>query len=266
MRLLAIVALLLSFARPAVAQLAPPNSAGVTYGHVHLNVRDIEVHKKLWVDHFGGTVVQKGPLTAVRLPNMLVALRQAEPTGTAEGTALDHIGFKVRSRAAFLKRWRAAGYAVEREFTGSEGFPNAYIVAPDNLRIELQEDTTLPVEAAAHHLHFMLPDHLKLREWYVELFSMTTRLRGSIDAADVPGMNLSFSTAPKPPATGTRGRLVDHIGFEVTNLEAFVKKLEARGIKFDVPFRHAPSVELYAAFLTDPSGVYIELTEGYAKY
>ena len=30
--------------------------------------------------------------------------------------------------------------------------------------------------------------------------------------------------------TATRGRALDHIGFEVRNLEAFVKKLEAQGI------------------------------------
>ena len=50
---------------PAYAQLATPNETGLRYGHVHLNVSDIEVHKTLWVEHFGGVVVQKGALTAV---------------------------------------------------------------------------------------------------------------------------------------------------------------------------------------------------------
>jgi hypothetical protein len=71
----------LVLAAPAHAQLAPPNAAGVTYGHVHLSVSDIELHKKLWVEHFGGTVVQKGTLTAVKLPNMLIAFRATAPTG-----------------------------------------------------------------------------------------------------------------------------------------------------------------------------------------
>ena len=44
---------------PAHAQLATPNDNGITYGHVHLNVSDIEVHKKLWVEWFGGEIVQK---------------------------------------------------------------------------------------------------------------------------------------------------------------------------------------------------------------
>ena len=262
--LTAIVALL--FASPTHAQLAPPNAAGVTYGHVHLTVRDIEVHKKLWVEHFGGVVVQKGPLTAVRLPGMLIAFRQAAPSGGSAGTVMDHFGFKVRNLAEVLAGWRAAGYPVTQEFTGAEGFPNAYLMGPDETRIELQEDKTLPVKASAYHIHFLTPDYVKLRDWYVETFSLVPRKRGTIETtADAPGMNLSFATS-QTPTVGTRGRTIDHIGFEIRNLEAFCKKLEARGIKFDVAYRDVPSVGLKAAFITDPSGVYIELTEGYAAY
>jgi catechol 2,3-dioxygenase-like lactoylglutathione lyase family enzyme len=266
MRRLLIAALLFSVAAPARAQLAPPNAAGITYGHVHLSVKDIEVHKKLWVEHFGGVVTQKGTLTAVRLPGMLIAFRTTPPTGSSVGTAMDHFGFKVRNLAEVLASWRAAGYQVTQEFTGSEGFPNAYLLGPDDVRIELQEDKALPVKASAYHIHFLVPDPAKLRDWYVEMFGLTPRSRGKIPVtADAPGMNLSFGSSEKPLA-GTRGRTIDHIGFEVTNLEAFVKKLEARGIKFDVAYRQVPAIELNIAYLTDPSGVYIELTEGYSKY
>ncbi len=55
---------------------------------------------------------------------------------------------------------------------------------------------------------------------------------------------------------------MDHIGFEVRNLEAFSKRLEAAGIRFDVPYRKIPSLGLAVAFFTDPWGTYIELTEG----
>ena len=165
-----------------------------------------------------------------------------------------------------LAKWRAAGYPVTQEFTGAEGFPNAYLMGPDETRIELQEDKTLPVMASAYHIHFLTPDFVKLRDWYVETFSLVPRKRGTIETtADAPGMNLSFATS-KTPTVGTRGRTIDHIGFEVKNLEAFCKKLEARGIKFDMAYRDVPSVGLKAAFITDPSGVYIELTEGYAAY
>ena len=53
-----------------------------------------------------------------------------------------------------------------------------------------------------------------------------------------------------------------HIGFEVKNLEAFLKKMEAQGIKIDVPFRQVPALNITLAFITDPWGTYIELNEG----
>ena len=266
MRSFLTAALALVLASPAYAQLAPPNAAGITYGHVHLHVKDIEVHKKLWVDHFGGTVVSKGPLTAVKLPNMLIAFLPTPSTGSSEGTVMDHFGFKVRNLAEFLAKWRAAGLPVGREFLGAEGFPNAYVTGPDETKIELQEDKTLKVVATAYHLHFLTPDFVKLMDWYIDTFGAVKRKRGTIDTtADVPGMNLSFATSPTP-VIGTKGRTVDHIGFEIDDLAAFCKKLEAKGITFDVPYRDVPAIGLKIAYITDPLGTYIELTQGYDEY
>ncbi|MDR1989753.1 MAG: VOC family protein [Acidobacteriaceae bacterium] len=251
---------------PASAQLSPFNAAGITYSHVHLNVTDIPLVTKIFVDHFGGVAVQKGTLQAVKLPNMLVAFRQAEPTDGSQGSVVDHFGFHVRDIAAVKDKWRAAGYKVTQEFTGAEGFPNAYLEGPGGLRIELQEKKDLPVIAAVNHVHFLTPDFEKLLDWYVETFSLTKRARGTIQTtADAGAVNLSFQTARTPTAP-TRGRTIDHIGFEVRNLEAFCKQLEAKGIKFDTPYRDVPSIGLKIAYITDPSGAYIELTEGYDKY
>ena len=261
--LIAIIAL----AGPASAQLAAPNANGITYGHVHLNVSDIEVHKKLWVDYFGGVVVEKGPLTAIRLPNFLIALTEREPTGPMQGSVLDHFGFKVRDTGAFVARWREAGMEVGPEFIGAEGMPNAYVMAPDGVWIELQEDPSLHVPVAGYHIHFFTPGYEELLEWYTKVFSLEVRPRGRIETTtDVPGMNMSFGAGRVDEPAPTRGRTLDHIGFEVDDLEAFCEKLTAMGIEFDISYREVESVELKIAFLTDPSGVYIELTEGYDEY
>jgi hypothetical protein len=63
----------------------------------------------------------------------------------------------------------------------------------------------------------------------------------------------------------TKGRSIDHIGFEVKDLETFCKKLEAGGIKFDIAYRKVPALGISIAFFTDPFGTYIELTEGLDK-
>jgi hypothetical protein len=60
----------------------------------------------------------------------------------------------------------------------------------------------------------------------------------------------------------TKGRTLDHVGFEVTDLATFCKKLEASGVKFEEPFSKARHKGFASAKFTDPWGVSIELTEG----
>ena len=265
MRLLPIFALALFFLTPVGAQILPPNDSGVTMGHVHLNVRDVEQHRKIWIEHFGAVPLEREGLAGVKIPGTVLLFRQQEPTGGTEGTVIDHFGLKVPNLATALAAWRAAGLEVQAEFTGTEGFPNAYIIGPDDIKIELQQEAHLPHKAISYHLHFYAMNHLTLLDWYVENMTAFKKMRGHHDAADLPGINLTFNT-PKQPAPGTKGRTLDHIGFEVKNLEAFCKQLEAKGIKFDRPYGKIDRLGLGLAFLTDPAGVYIELTEGLDQY
>jgi hypothetical protein len=62
---------------------------------------------------------------------------------------------------------------------------------------------------------------------------------------------------------GTKGRVVDHVGFEVKGLEQFCKELEAKGITLTQPYRRIPELNNFGtAVITDPWGTSIELTEG----
>ena len=60
--------------------------------------------------------------------------------------------------------------------------------------------------------------------------------------------------------------MVDHIGFEVKNLEEFCKRLEASGVKFDKPYSKTRHDGFASAELSDPYGVSVELTEGLNKF
>ena len=252
----------------AEAQLAQPNQAGVSMGHVHLNVQDVEVQRKFWIDLFGAQALSKEGLQGVKIPGMLILFRKQTPAGSSEGTMMDHFGLKVPNTAEEVKRCRDAGFQIQREFKGTEGFPNAYIIGPDNVKVELQEDTALTVPAMAYHLHFLnaAGDEIVLRDWYAKNFGAAVKKRGEHEAADIPGMNLTFGVSRKPPTTGTKGRTIDHIGFEVKNLDAFCKRLEANGVKLDSPYRKVPAAGIAIAFLTDPFGTYVELTEGLDKF
>jgi catechol 2,3-dioxygenase-like lactoylglutathione lyase family enzyme len=68
---------------------------------------------------------------------------------------------------------------------------------------------------------------------------------------------------PPPAVAGSKGRVLDHIGFEVKDLKAFTDHLVADGVKLDRPYTDVTSkMGLKIAFFTDPNGTYIELTEG----
>ena len=69
-------AVALGFALPAQAQLAAPNAAGVSFAHVHLNVADIEVHRKLWVEQFDGVVVNRGEREGIAVGNVMAIYKR----------------------------------------------------------------------------------------------------------------------------------------------------------------------------------------------
>ena len=115
-------------------------------------------------------------------------------------------------------------------------------------------------------MHFYTQQADELLAWYTELFDLEVRSRGSITTTtNVPGMNLSFANSSQERKP-TQGAAIDHIGFEVNDLEAFCQELAARGIEFDVPYREIPAIGLAIAFITDPQGVRIEFTEGLHAY
>ena len=256
------LALALAVPKTATAQFGEGNAAGIVSGHVHLTVTDVETHKRMWVELWDGELVEARGLAAIRWPGLLLLLHEGAPTGGSQGTVMDHFGFKVRSTSGMLDGWRAEGHPVQSEFTGAEGFPNAYVVMPDEVRLELQEDPTLPVDVIGYHVHWNTPGFESVLEWYVDMFGLTRRARGTIETTtDVPGMNMSFGNSQEP-RPGSRGRSIDRIGFEVEDVGALVERLEGRGLTFDEPLHDDRTLGVRRATFTDPSGVVVELTQG----
>lgn len=259
------VTLLFAFIGSVYAQgpspLAPANSSGVSMGHMHLTVKDPDAAKNFFV-LLGGKAVQNGPLQLIEFPGMYVMLRKGEPTGGSVGSTVNHFGFEVQNMKDWMPKFQAAGIKMEPVTRPTQ----VYLISADDIRIEVLENQALKTPVAAEHIHFAGPV-TEMQAWYIKNFGAVARKRLQFEAADIPGINLSFS-APPPAMVGapvtTKGRALDHIGFEVANLQAFIGKLEASGIKMDRPYSKVPNSNVAIAFLTDPWGTYIELTEGIA--
>jgi len=251
---------------PAQAQLVEPNQVGVRMGHVHLAVKDVEAQKRFWISAMGGTLVKNGPLELIQFPGVFIMLRPAESSAPPAGSIVDHFGFVVKDMPAALARWKAADIKTEPTENPNE----VYVLAPDGIRLEVYGEPALPTAVSMNHIHFFPVDIPAIKAWYVRAFGANPGRRPCvaclsnprmIEADDLPGVNLSFSPGTMPPLP-TKGRSLDHIGFEVENLAALVSSLEAKGIKIEAPIRTVPGTMLKIAFLTDPWGTYIELTEG----
>jgi catechol 2,3-dioxygenase-like lactoylglutathione lyase family enzyme len=245
----------------AVCAFAQLPKGEITMGHLHLTVTDPQAHKKLWIGVLGAEVVRAGSLELLKLPDVIVALTGGAPGGGTDDSAVNHLGFLVKDLAAMKEKLTAAGGQVVREMPATK---QMFVMFPDGVKVEFTEDAALAVPVRHHHIHFFTHDLEATRAWYVKHFGAKPGKRGRFEAADLPGVNLSFSPTEKP-TVATRGRAMDHIGFEIKNLEAFCKKLESEGVKFDRPYRYIDALGLSVAFLTDPFGVRVELTEGLGK-
>jgi catechol 2,3-dioxygenase-like lactoylglutathione lyase family enzyme len=263
---------------PAAAQLYAAKDAPVAYGHHHLNVTNVAEHKRFFVDALGGVPITIAGREIVKFPNVLVFLRQQNPTGGTKGTSVNHLGFSVPNLPQTVAKLKASGYkmvtreeappiwTVKDDIGTQAGRPIAiaFVMGPDDLKVEIVEAKEQTTPAALHHVHFGGPQNEDMHAWYMKVFGAKTGAPGgTFPTATLPGVALNFSPSPTP-VVGTQGRVVDHIGFEIENLPEFLKKVEAMGIK-PVNVRQVPELGVSIGFITDPWGTYIELTEGLDK-
>lgn len=244
--------------------LANPNVEGIAWGHFHFTNRDMDAVQKFWTALGATPSKPLGNQAVYKVKNALIVVRKGEPLGGTEATIVNHVGFKVKDLDGTLAAAKAAGFKLLTPPETTAKSHKGNVMGPDDINIELVGDPSLDVPIASHHVHFFDGDVEKTRDWYVKTFSAIPGKRDIFEAADLPGINLSFSAA-KGAVKGTKGYALDHIGFDVWNLEAFCKHLEDIGVKFDRPFTKVPALGINIAFFTDPFGTYIELTEGLGK-
>jgi predicted enzyme related to lactoylglutathione lyase len=283
----------IAFAVAAIAIAAPRSYAQllvigegpVVYGHHHLNTTNMAAQKKFYVETLGGTLKHIGAGSdreqdIIVFPNVLMFFRPMQaPTGGSIGTTVNHIGFSVPDLKPLVAKIKANGFKmvttdsvaatvkVTDDIAAASPTTNiAFALGPEDTKVEFVEVKTQKAPIQLHHIHFFGQMNTDMQAWYAKTFGakMLPPNPGSAFVQDqLPGVFLNFTPSPTP-TTGTTGRAIDHIGFEVKNLEAFTKKLEAEGIKLDRPYTKIPALGIAVAFIKDPWGTNIEMSEGLA--
>jgi catechol 2,3-dioxygenase-like lactoylglutathione lyase family enzyme len=275
---LTMLGMLLAHATSSSAQLSSTSDGPIVYGHHHVNATSVPAHAAFLVDALGGVPITLGGRQIVKFRNVLVFVREQAPTGGSIGTTADHLGLAVPDLRPVIARLKAGGYrmitsssvpadwVVTDDITGNPGGgrPIAFVLGPDGLKVELVQVADQKAPVALQHVHFFGSANADMQAWYIKVFGARAGAPGGrFLTATLPGVSLNFSAAPSPVA-GTKGRVVDHVGFEVDDLPAFLGKLAAMGITPE-NVRQVPDLGIAIAFITDPWGTLIELTEGLDK-
>jgi catechol 2,3-dioxygenase-like lactoylglutathione lyase family enzyme len=244
----------------AVAQPAPFNEAGVTMGHWHIISKDVEANKKLFLG-MGAKLFMVGGNPFMMFPGVYINLNLGTEKGEGgtPGSVVNHVGFIVDNVQKRVAEWKAAGVPV---LPGTNNRPDqAFVVTPDGVRIEILEDKTQTVPIRNEHVHLSMTEAEipKAQAWYAKTFGGKASTRNNAAVVDIPGVQIRFAKADAPQAP-TRGRILDHIGFDVKDHAAFVKKIEAEGVKLDEPPRQVPNGSKIT-YITDPWGTRIEIIE-----
>ena len=260
-------------------ELSAPNAAGVAMGHLHYVVRDVAANKAFWVALGGRSVLFNGTTEGIVFPDVVVLLRQGEPTG---GTRrLRRQSRRVSREVRRRDRERRLRSRVQRAVSGRRVRAHARRRAHRAIRRRARDELGLhdrrrrqrrgrgaaqPQDRRADHRaphssqradrsgrggEGVVRDALRRRARQ----ALALRRRRS---ARHQHQHLRRRREPKRRRAAACSITS---ASRSTNLEAFCKELEAAGIKFDRPYGKLPS-GFGLAFLTDPWGTYIELTEG----
>jgi catechol 2,3-dioxygenase-like lactoylglutathione lyase family enzyme len=240
----------LAFAAAADAQVLPFNEAGVTMGHHHIMVADVDAQKKVWIDVLGGEPSGNPPLLFVRFPGAFLILSNGTGTEGTKGSAIDHIAFNVRDLDGTREKLAAAGVRILNQ---TEGRFDALM--PGGIETHFFGDPALATPIAHRAVAFASTDPEAERAWWEKILGAKTTQEGDLTVSSIPGARLFFTKADTAAAP-TRGRSLDHTGIGVRDVDAFCDQVAAQGVTCERMFGGA------IAMITDPAGVTIEINSG----
>jgi len=246
------------------AQLPAPNAAGASAGHHIFRVKDVEVANTFWTA-LGAEPAALATIKLTKLPGVLLFI--SGPRGNAPATALpgnhgttvEFLTFKVKDLTASLAKWKAAGIEPLKEYKETT------LLGPDDIQVRITEDASLTTPIAADGLIMSVANAADVSAWYAKWFGAKIGRSGNDTIGDIPGARIVFRET-KDTIAPMRGHSLGLLGFEVTDIEGFVKRYQEAGGKFDGAgtIARAQAANLAVIQLTDPWGTSIEVSQGLA--
>lgn len=221
------------------------------FHHLQLNVTDPALAAAFYTSRFACDGVLAN---AIRVHSGWLYLRKVKaPPPSAIESAIWHFGWGSEDMRRTYQEQLEKGTEFDTPLTDisdlarTPGFFYAYVKGPDGALIE--------INTASHHrfghLHLLSADPVAAGLWWARHFGVAWPPKGRTPSRD-PGFYKGFQVAPSVSFTmdgvnfiifpveylqrpvslrSTRGRVVDHIGLEVADLDATLGRLRAAGVR-----------------------------------
>jgi hypothetical protein len=288
-KLLALLSLMTVWSASSIeAQVYAPNASGAALSHWYTLVREgnMEATKKLWTS-LGGKPIKIDGIEVMKFPGVLIFLAPGTPSAGSRGSTVNHIGMGSENVQKLFAKLEADGIPFDKTSIRKSPLNGQYLGdlnTPDGVMIEITEEQGVapypklppgvPIESNHQHMFVAKEARKDIQSWYVKMFGGEPwEARGEY-IVSIPGVKFlriapcgsEYSACPESGSAPTKGRALDHVGFEIKNLKAYCKKIEAEGVKFAQPYSKSRHKSFASAELVDPWGTSIELTEGLNKF
>ena len=209
---------------------------------------------------------------AIDCGNAVIEFTQGPIMGASQGTGIDHISFSfpdLTEKMATLEKVgvRGSGVRLQRFDDGSTLrdipglFKFGFIFDPWGTRIEVVEDTET---LGFHHVHLSSADPGRTLDWYRETFGgAPASLRGMLDGLRFGDVWLLVSQHAEGQPARSAGRAIDHLAFEVADLDTAAMGLRDRGVRFtrDPERPEGGRSEAKRGFVSAPDNVRVAVLE-----
>ena len=248
----------------AIAFTLSLSAIAADYGHIHLTTTDSEAAAHWYAKHFGGKPTGFGGATGegVKIDRAMISgigviMFEKKPGFEGSvGTAVDHIGFSMEDIPAKAEALVADGATMIGKPINMGGMDIAFITDPWGTKIELIDD---PETRGVHHIHLHTPNVEETLDWYEAAFGgERTKFKNLLPSLKYGQVWLIAQKSNKELAP-TKGRAMDHLGWNFPDLDEAAEDLKAKGVNFTLDPRPYKNIKI--AFVDGPDGVRIELVE-----
>ena len=273
----------------AFAQAPPPAAPTAHFHHVHLNTIDPAAAVAFYTSKFKARKERfAGLADAVSTGDSWLLFSKVATTPPSELVSpLWHIGWGAEDMKSAYQKQLDSGTKFATPLTdisamvgGNRPFYYAYVDGPDHTLIE--------INTASHHnfghVHMFSADPPAAGEWYAKHFGVRARAQrekriynnsqiapASFVTADHVSMIIypveyiraaeAVAWKDRTEFAASRGRVIDHLGFSVDDLDATLARLRKDGVVVTAEPRTIAGGQIKFAFIEGPDHLAVELLE-----